>query len=332
MRRPLAVLSLAVLAGCWPPAPPGPTPTPSPEPTVPAPVCQEGQTCGCWHQPPGQDWQQLPPCPTPGPTPTPGAGCTLAGEPSVASAQPATLGGQVNQAMRNLRPGCEIGGTCLLGDTTQQEWQAQVEAELRRMGLCAGQHTPKTDEVAVAMVPTDPWQGYHIFAGDDSNGPVPPGGARRTVKWHPQAFTGSWMPPSVTPTPPPTQTCPAPLPDRGEGKLRIQIHVGGGWADGTIQTVGTLTYCEQIGMSPMADGTPRASCPMRSECPGFQCELRDECELYAAKGKPKWETQPTGLEVEHRQGNPWVARAADASMIRVCTADGSVCSVWVGAP
>ena len=317
------------------PTPPPPTPAPDPSPICP-PV---GATCGCYYMPPGQDWQQLPPCPTPTPgpvptpTPTPGQGCVLTGEPSVpASSQPNTLGDRVNLAMKALRPECEIGGTCLLGNLTQQEWQAQVEAELRKGGLCAGQHTPATDELAVAGKSSDPWQGFHVFAGDDSSGPVPPGQPRRTVKWSPQAYTGAWMPPSVTPTPPPVQECPAPLPSREEGKLRIQVHVGGGWVDGTIQTVGTLGYCEAIGMSPMADGTQRASCPMRSECPGVQCDFRDECELYASGGLPKWQTKPGGLEVELRQGNPWVARAQGAAELRVCSADLSVCSAWVAAP
>jgi hypothetical protein len=254
----------------------------------------------------------------------------LAGEPSTAApGQANTLGDKVNLAMKALRPNCEIGGTCLLGDMTQQQWQAQVNAKLREAGLCAGQHSPGTDEIAVAPKPTDNWQGFHVFAGDTSSGPVPPGGARRTVVWSPQAWRGAWLPPT---TPPPAEGCKAPLPDRDPSKLRIQIHVGGGWADGTIQTVGTLSYCEQIGMSPMADGTPRASCPMRSECPGYQCELREECETFASRGGPVWQTQPVGLEVELRNGNPWVARAAGAERLRVCTSDLGVCSAWVAAP
>lgn len=61
------ILSLAaalpLLAGC-------PTPPPPPQPPVPpppSPVCAPGQTCGCWVQPPGQDWQKLPDCVTPPP-------------------------------------------------------------------------------------------------------------------------------------------------------------------------------------------------------------------------------------------------------------------------
>ena len=96
MRRvflPLAGLLIAwgLLLGapaCPPPAP-QPTPTPcvtcpagqhceggvcvaDPPPPDPSPVCQEGETCGCWVKPPGEEWQQLPPCP---PTPTCPATC-----------------------------------------------------------------------------------------------------------------------------------------------------------------------------------------------------------------------------------------------------------------
>lgn len=72
----LAVATMFMGAdGCgglpFPKPTPSPTATPSPEPTPPSPVCVEGQTCGCWHMPPGEDWQQLPPCPTPTPTPKP---------------------------------------------------------------------------------------------------------------------------------------------------------------------------------------------------------------------------------------------------------------------
>jgi len=78
----LILLALPFLLGAgscsWPPAPqPTPSPTATPEPTPtpepdPSPVCPPaGATCGCWHRPPGEPWQQLPPCPTPAPTPTP---------------------------------------------------------------------------------------------------------------------------------------------------------------------------------------------------------------------------------------------------------------------
>ncbi len=164
------VCGLVFMPGCKPPRP-----TPTPVPTV-----------------------EPRPTPTPVPEPPP---CVLAGEPtlSVPDHQP-TLGFEVNGAMAALRPDCSIGGTCLLGDTTQQEWQAAVEAKLRERALCAGQHTPTTDEIAVAEqprpgVPGPVWEGYHVFAGDDHEGPVPPGGARRTVRWAPGAYTGAWRSP-----------------------------------------------------------------------------------------------------------------------------------------
>lgn len=332
------------LLGCPGPKP-TPPPTPSPEPT---PICQVDEVCGCWHQPPGEGWQQLPPCPTapptaeptptptPTPTPPPGVGCVLAGEPShVALDQTNTLGDSVNFAMHELRPDCNVGGTCLLGNTTRAEWQGAVNAKLRQMGLCAGQHSPSTDEIAVANKASERWQGFHVFVGDDSSGPVPPGGARRTVKWSPQAFTGAWTPPSgVEPTPTPTPAgptygCVSPLPDRTPSKLKIGMKPpdAQGWRDATLQTKGTCDYCFNIGMGTFG-GAPRCDCPMRSECPGFQCDLRDECEAYGSRGGTVWETEPAGLPVELKGGNPWVARCVGCVTMRVCTSDKSVCSAW----
>lgn len=316
----LLLLPLLLAAG-WCPVP---TPTPSPEPTAPAPVCQEGQTCGCWHMPPGQGWQQLPPCTTP--TPPPASGCVLAGEPSVSSPQPGTLGAQVNQAMKNLRPDCEVGGTCLLGDMTQQEWQAKVEAELRRMGLCAGQHAPSTDELAVAVLGTDPWQGYHVFAGNDGSGPVPPGGARRTVKWAPQAFTGSWMPPSVTPTPtpPPVVGCSDPVTPKVD---RWNLTPHNRWVDATplfynretTRWDGTMItgYCDA------AKFVNRLHCPARSECPGYKCEERSSCEALGVGGKPLWRCAVGQPDVN--PANPFQASCGGA-WIEACAVDGTGCT------
>lgn len=72
MTKIRAALALTILAACAPVRiPPPPGPTPAPEPTPPSPICTVGQTCGCFVQPPGQDWQALPPCGNPAPTPPP---------------------------------------------------------------------------------------------------------------------------------------------------------------------------------------------------------------------------------------------------------------------
>ena len=166
------------------------------------------------------------------------------------------------------------------------------------------------------------WEGYHVYSGawDDPAGDG-------TVVWAPGSARAAWKPPAG-PTPPPASDCPAPQPDRSPEHLTIALHCGGKWCDATPQTVATLAYCTQIGMSPMADGTLRASCPMRSECPGFQCESRPACELYVLGGDYRWETTPGG-QVEHNPDNPAQARCASAGCaIRVCTMDESVCSGW----
>lgn len=53
-----AVLISGCRPGGQPPGPPSPPP-PTPPPIEHQPVCNPGDICGCWHQPPGQDWQKL---------------------------------------------------------------------------------------------------------------------------------------------------------------------------------------------------------------------------------------------------------------------------------
>lgn len=324
MERWFYIAPLLVAALGLPACPPTPTPTPTPSPTAtpPNPICSPGDTCGCWVQPPGEGWQKLPDCP---------AGCTLSGEPSVpADIQQNTLGDKVNQAIASLYPQCDIGGTCLLGDETQQQFQAKVEEKLRSMGLCAGQHTPSTDEVAVAEKADFPWQGFHIFVGDDSSGPVPPGGARRTVKWSPAAYTGSWLPPSVQPTPEPIGSCTDPIPPK-VGKWGGPVSHNQ-WFDSTPKFYnkeamtwdGQLVsgYCSALGIEELW-------CPARTECPGVKCEERQACERVGVSGltngKPLWRCSNGDVEVNPQ--NIFQARCgAGASWIEVCAADGSVCS------
>lgn len=79
--RGLAVGLLCYLGttpGCAIGRPPNPGP-PTPPPVDPSPICKPGETCGCWHRPPGSDWVKLPDCkPDPGPEPPdPASICTL---------------------------------------------------------------------------------------------------------------------------------------------------------------------------------------------------------------------------------------------------------------
>ncbi len=271
--------------------------------------------------------------PTPTPQPTPVTTCILAGEPSTpAPDQTNTLGAQVNAAMLALRPDCSVGGTCLLGDTTQQEWQAAVVGKLREMGYCAGQHTATTDEIAVAILPTDSWQGFHVFVGDDSGGPVPPGGARRTLKWSPAAFAGSWLPPGTGPLPTPAPTpagdgCGDPAPPPAY-RIGVKVHKANcANLDSTIQVKGAA-YCAAVGF---ADG--RSVCavrvegaPDRAACEG---RLRGPAQTWTCAGAG-CEVYPCAVVGNCSCGgkvntNPAQAVVIGHGKVRTCTADGGAC-------
>ena len=334
---------------------------------IPAPgeVCQPGEYAGCWHFPDDSDswlWACYAPwlpggvvsvtdpalCPA-APPPVdpcgpvvcpagqhceaghcmadpspPDTGCILSGQPTEVVPGYAPQHGQlVNQAILRVHPECGgVGGRCVVPERPQA-FQAAVEAELRKAGLCAGQHAPDTDEIAVSTPGSGIWEGYHIYAGawDD------PAGVGAVV-WAPNSARPAWKAPGG-PTPPPAGACPAPQPDRSPEHLIIALKCEGRWCDATPQTKATLPYCTQIGMSPMADGTLRAGCPMRSECPGWDCEHRKACELWALGGDYRWETQPPGSIVLRNLDNPAQSSCTGCSAIRVCSQDESVCSTWV---
>jgi len=216
--------------------------------------------------------------------------------------------------MAGLVPGCDVGGRCVL-TAGRQEWQGQVAAALREAGLCAGQHTPGTDELAVATVATSAWEGWHVYAGSESG----PG----TVVWSPQAARGAYAAPAA-----PSGGCPAPVPDLDPVKLKIGAGKHNRWVDATIQTQRSCDYCTAIGMGRYDDGVPRCGCPMRREGD----PERPPCEMYAARGATVWETDPPGVEVILNDGNPWQATCTTCTRLRVCTADKAVCSPWVDKP
>lgn len=354
MRR-LSVLACLALASCVTGGGGSVVPPPTPVVTTPSPVCAAGQTYGCYHNP-GTGWVYACPSydlrtggvigvinvPTEAACVKPvvvGGGCTLSGQPTAPTSSPNSFGAQVNAAMHTLRPDCEIGGTCLLGDTTQQEWQAAVEAKLREAGLCAGQHAPYTDEIAVAAKAGDAWLGYHVFAGNDGPGPVPLGGVRRTVKWSPEAYTGAWLPPGApapgpSPSTPPA-TCSDPLPLRAfpDGSAAWQIkshpHVPQYVIDCTPMTYKQLSFCEAIGQSPMADGTPRDACP-------FGWDLTDarSCKENWISGGYHLEAQNgarcemTDLDGDGKPDNPLWFNANNGNCRLCSNSIPKVCSSW----
>ena len=333
---PLGTACLDAAKGCQPIPPPGP-------------VCEVGvQHCGCWVMPPELgEWlelrcspgetctpeKQCAPAPPPTPTcpakcpagqsctdpavgcaptpPPPSGGCSIDGEPGpmIVGYKPA-LGSEVNAAMTALT-GCDPGSRCVLQEG-RQAWQARVIAELRRMGRCAGQHTPTTDEIAAATSATAPREGWHVYAGP-SEGPG-------TVVWSPGAATPAYAAPEA---PPPTAGCSPPAVPKVD---RWGLAYRNRWWDSTPLFYGRDTatwtgqpvtgYCEAIGM-------PRLHCPARQEGD----PERRACEGYGIGGSanavPLWRCEQGLPEVNPVQ--PFQARC-DPGYIEVCSTDGAVCA------
>jgi hypothetical protein len=271
--------------------------------------------------------------------PTPG-GCVLAGEEVTPSTQTNTVGPDVNAAMHRLVPRCDIGSDCLINEYTQQSWFAAVGAELRKAGLCAG---PGGDEMQVALLRSNPWQNFHIFAGDDSPTLPAPPGARRTVNWSPNSWRGAWVAPGGTapPVEPPTAgACGAPLPPKvwtaetlppnwGQdqiGQPRWTMNCGP--HQGKIDCVAVVNphacaYCASIGMGTMPDGVqPRCGCPVRQE----GSPERVPCETYLTGGT-RLESR-NGATCSFVGGNPFVFEPNNGNCRLCSVGDGRVCGDW----
>ena len=353
LRRLMVGLALAGFTSCGPvvhPQPPSP-PTPPPS-TDPSPICPPvGAICGCYFKPPGQEWQQLPPCepvpppnnnPPPMPLPT---GCVL-GTPGLQMDAPVTsLGPRVNAVLSRLS-GCSVGSRCIL-IVTGQQWQAHVEQALRDEGLCAGQHEPRTDEIAVSTHSGGIMEAYKVFAGDDSDGPLPPGGVPRTVVWFPGGARVAYLPPggvltpvppaAPTPTPPASGACGNPLPPKvwtaatlpdgwGQNEIgRPRWMISCGRHGKIIDCVAKVEpracdYCASIGMGTMPDGVqPRCGCPVRQEGD----PERVPCEAYLTGGT-RLEAR-NGATCAFANSNPFQFEQNDGNC-RLCSSDGSVCS------
>lgn len=302
-------------------------PSPAPQPTPPPPVL----TCANVDCVPGSHCTETPAGPVcvPDATPPPATGCSIDGEPGplLPDYRP-TLGAEVNAAMATLRPDCPVGGRCVL-EESRQAWQARVIAELRRRGVCAGQHAPDTDEIAAATSTTAPREGWHVYVGPEDG----PG----TVLWSPQAARPAYAAaPAVPPPPasPPGGSCPAPpcparvwteatLPDGwgrdmiGKPRWEWSCHESGrAWADCTPVVVRNEPYCASIGMSPMADGSPRAACPMRPDG-----HLEREAVEWWLVGAPV----PDGPDCDP-PGRPAYAVPRGSGACRLCDASKTVCS------
>jgi hypothetical protein len=196
----------------------------------------------------------------------------------------------VNEVMAGLT-GCDVGSSCPhgegIGDSGAQKWMNRVIYELRKRGVCAGQHVAGseelkrrksaltvlgTDEIAVAVgVCEGPWEGGHIanFGGGK-------------VVWYPGASRPSWTPVSgcgIQPSP--TRPWSLSPPVRGRSRWEARVR-GGCWTTLTGTLVGPdAAFCRVIGYT---DG--RRYCPPRAE---GGTDIK-ECNEVTVGKMPNWPT------------------------------------------
>lgn len=243
--------------------------------------------------------------------------------------------------------GCARGSACVINDWTQQTFQTAVIECLRNSGVCAGQHEPlHTDQISVAtsqltrVGSCNPvWFNYDVFAGDDSEGPLPPTGRRRTVVWatpqdvwrpvdvlHATKCDPTPQPPPPDPTPPPdTHGCADPLPPP-----IAQVHikfwpVGPDWNLDSVARVCDAQYCEKVGF------LNRECCPVRPEpCDGPGCVWKDReaCEEYASQGDFAWLSDgPIEVNPDNKWRAFYDARKSTWIKLRVAGVESNVLTV-----
>ena len=343
MRQMLLLLSLVVVGCSWLPWPPKPTPTPTPPPPawecpLEMPECGAvGQTCStpespCWHNPTTnpEHCEEAPACPPPPPAcpeecpegqhcvdpnvgcvpepvdPEPEPDCGFPqGAPNsdfTSTENPGTFGSVVNSVMADMT-GCAVGTDCPI-TFGPDPWMAMVCERLCEAGLNCGRHnnTPPgaTDQISVkrgSFCDGLLHENYQVYNY---------GGAK--VRWAPGGTQDGWI---LDPNssvcqqepPPPSGDCPLPHPD--VTSMKFKTKEAGNHLDTTWTTVSQEPFCREIGLSPMADGTPRAGCPVRPECgssdpPDAICHDRAACEAELCD--QKWECN--GEPYPGWRGNP----------------------------
>jgi hypothetical protein len=293
---------------------PAPAPDPLPGPLTCANLdCAPGYTCQ--ETPGGPLCVQVEPPATP-----PDAGCSIDGEPGPAIAGHAMqFGEQVNAAVRTVTG--QDGGRIVV-EQGRQAFQAAVIAQLRASGLCAGQHEPGSDEIAVATSASSPREGYHVYAGADAG----PG----TAVLSPQANRGAWAPPAGTTEPNhpeiPESSCGEPTPP-ALGKIKLECHQGRPGVtvcDSTplVYSPGG-TFCASVGFFNPDGQTGRLFCSPRQE--GDPRRLPCEQDILGAPAPVfVWDGPADQFAI---RDNPFTAEfSTGKGTVKACNADRSLCS------
>lgn len=149
-----AALALGGCAGHVPPV--TPPPTPPPVVIVHTPVCAPPTLVnGCWHQPPGQDWQFIPPAP---PKPTTWCPKELApGAHVYVQAKPYGNGFDSTVRIVGDPELCRLVHGAAVGDCHLEGWGQRSACELELLGKTIAK-PQACAEWEYRAAPADPWQ------------------------------------------------------------------------------------------------------------------------------------------------------------------------------
>ena len=263
-----------------------------------------------------------------------------AGDPAVGSSQ---VWGETEAAInrwRALHPEKWRGdGACLISVSGIDEAFLGISTELLRnpgQPIIAGQSIAvggqRSDCIFANRTGTKKYEEMHLFDY-----------GRACVATGPNAFKHLYLREgNGTVTPPPvTDACPfAPCPDRvwtaetlppgwgedriGTARWRFNVHLHTmGNNDSAPVTDRNEPYCASIGMSPMADGTLRAGCPVR---PDGHIE-REAVENWLLEGGPKVEGR-NGQDCKANNNDNPFAFLAGTGNCRICNTPKTTCSEW----
>jgi len=312
----------------------------------PDPVCEVGASCGCWHRPPGEAWQELPSCtaPTPGPTapptpkpptPPPTVHAPLLDDEDltlVASDTRKQTWAYTAAAIDRWRaknPEAWRGdGACLRDGPSGIDTAFQgISDELLAVDVVAGQsiddNGKRSDCIFVNRPGTNEYEETHLFDY-----------ARACVATSANAIKHMYVrgtaPPPTPPPPPATDECPflpCPMRTYSNGTPRWRFNsreYSRKIADTTPVTVDQEPFCAATGQSPTEDGTKRAGCPMRKDKEG---DLeRPAVERWLLKGDPVTDAK-NGARCEQVEGNPFQLYRNNGNC-RLCEPGRNVCTSW----
>jgi len=197
-----------------------------------------------------------------------------------------------------------------------------ISTELLRQTIVAGQSISqsgqRSDCIFVNRTGGNLYEEMHIFDYSRACAATTSGAYKQLYK----RSTGSVPPPD----PPPCPALPCPLKTYPDGKAHWKFnskpHTMGN-ADSTPVTVAQEPFCAATGQSPMAEGTLKASCPMRKEGDPDRAAV----ENWLLDGGPVRDSKDGGNCEPNNTTNPY-AFLMRGGNCRNCNTGKTVCTDW----